>query len=389
MQIVLFMRSNISFNNAPSVYVKRIAEGLVMNGVDVAVFCYTKDYSWNSVVINGVKYQSSTFGIARSKNAAYRKLKYYYAQNVLLIKWLRRTLLKTENKAVIDVTKANLSSVKVMLATKLLNTDYYWNLGEHPYTEPKTVAKRLSVFLLAKLSTGLMCNTSSLAKFINHRNCIIQPPTIDYSECQYDISEVANPLFTIGYCGTLTTEKDGLIILLDSIAALDISIRERVRLVIIGDSAKGDKGLSYFVEMAKSKGVSNTLFTGKIPNEKVLPMLRECDLLILTRPDNFQNRYGFPSKLPEYLATGKPVLITAVSDIPMYLADKKNAYLLNTCDVLEISDCIKHIMHHREEANQVGKNGLQVARNVFSNKIQGMKLLDFMTKTGTLERDCT
>ena len=49
-------------------------------------------------------------------------------------------------------------------------------------------------------------------------------------------------------------------------------------------------------------------------------------MLVLARPDNIQAKGGFPTKLGEYLATGNPVVVTKVGEIPNYLIDGVNAF---------------------------------------------------------------
>ena len=47
----------------------------------------------------------------------------------------------------------------------------------------------------------------------------------------------------------------------------------------------------------------------------------------MARPDSRQARGGFPTKLGEYLATGKPVCVTKVGEITVYLEDNVSAFL--------------------------------------------------------------
>ena len=55
--------------------------------------------------------------------------------------------------------------------------------------------------------------------------------------------------------------------------------------------------------------------------------LCNAKLLALARPDSIQAQGGFPTKLGEYLATGRPVVVTKVGEIPDYLEDGVNAFL--------------------------------------------------------------
>ena len=51
------------------------------------------------------------------------------------------------------------------------------------------------------------------------------------------------------------------------------------------------------------------IFTGAVPYTDVPQLLIDAEILALDRPDNKQAKYGFPTKLGEYLMTGNPVVI--------------------------------------------------------------------------------
>jgi glycosyltransferase involved in cell wall biosynthesis len=56
-------------------------------------------------------------------------------------------------------------------------------------------------------------------------------------------------------------------------------------------------------------------FLGFVGRKEFLHLLRQATLLINPRPSYPENRYSFPSKLLEYLASGRPVISTATADI--------------------------------------------------------------------------
>jgi glycosyltransferase involved in cell wall biosynthesis len=56
-------------------------------------------------------------------------------------------------------------------------------------------------------------------------------------------------------------------------------------------------------------------FWGFVGRQKYIDLLQRATVLINPRPSYPENRYSFPSKLLEYLASGRPVITTATPDV--------------------------------------------------------------------------
>jgi glycosyltransferase involved in cell wall biosynthesis len=71
----------------------------------------------------------------------------------------------------------------------------------------------------------------------------------------------------------------------------------------------------------------NLISTGKMSYEKVLRWFAACDVLLLPLSDSIANRGRWPSKAAEYMATGRPVVATAVGDVARLFADGRAGVL--------------------------------------------------------------
>ena len=58
-----------------------------------------------------------------------------------------------------------------------------------------------------------------------------------------------------------------------------------------------------------------------IPHNDVPKFLAECDILVVPRLKNRVTRLGFPSKLLEYMAMGKTVVVSAVGGMDTMVKD--------------------------------------------------------------------
>ena len=98
----------------------------------------------------------------------------------------------------------------------------------------------------------------------------------------------------------------------------------------------------------------------------------------MTRIDLDYAHAGFPFKLGEYLASGRPVIASRVSDVDRFLADRSNAVLVRPGDSGELAEAIEYLLDNPEAASSIGQRGREVAVSLFDYKSQGQALLSFL-----------
>lgn len=180
----------------------------------------------------------------------------------------------------------------------------------------------------------------------------------------------------IAYCGAVSNFKDGVDVLIKTFAIAAPKV-EDVKLYIIGGFPfKKDKESDF--ELVKTLGIEDrVVFTGPIPREEMPQMLKNAEALVLARPDNIQAKYGFPTKLGEYLMTENPVVLTSVGDIPLFLKDGESAYISKPGDIDEIASKMIEALTS-PNACLIGKNGAEVAMQEFNSEIEAKKITDFI-----------
>lgn len=101
------------------------------------------------------------------------------------------------------------------------------------------------------------------------------------------------------------------------------------------------------------------------PRERVGDYVRLADVLVQPgRSDPF-NEYRFPSKLPEFLATGRPVVLP-YANIGRYLRDDEECILLDKGDALEIAEAVERLLADPQLRERVGRGGRAFATANFS-----------------------
>ena len=181
----------------------------------------------------------------------------------------------------------------------------------------------------------------------------------------------------IAYCGTVSNNKDGVDHLIKAYGIFAKSHPE-VKLYIIGYVPSKDEECGN-LKLIKELGLEdNIVLTGLIPAERMPRLLKNASLLALARPDNIQAKYGFPTKLGEYLMTENPVVVTTVGDIPLFLEDGNSALMAPPEDDSAFAEKMVWAIEHPEESNKIGKRGRLVAEQSFNAGIETRKMIDIM-----------
>jgi glycosyltransferase involved in cell wall biosynthesis len=95
---------------------------------------------------------------------------------------------------------------------------------------------------------------------------------------------------------------------------------------------------------------------GWVPRSSIAELLAAADVLVQPgRPDPF-NDYRFPSKLPEYLASGRPVVLPR-TNVGLELRDGEDALLLDRGDAAEIAAAVGRLADDPALRARLGEAG--------------------------------
>ncbi len=185
------------------------------------------------------------------------------------------------------------------------------------------------------------------------------------------------PARYITYCGTLNEAKDGVLTLMRAFALIKDEF-EDVSLCLVGDSYRKSQA-PVFRQHAEGLGIAQrVVFTGNVSRDRFPPYLCQASVLALARPSSLQAAAGFPTKLGEYLATGKPVVVTRTGEIENHLKDGESAYLVPPDDVQAFAQRLHDVLSHPDQARAVGQNGRLVATSKFDFRINALRLQEFI-----------
>jgi glycosyltransferase involved in cell wall biosynthesis len=135
------------------------------------------------------------------------------------------------------------------------------------------------------------------------------------------------------------------------------ALRRRGYPLVLVKTGRNHEDIPYYRE-GKKKGFIVDL--GFRPRGEIPPLLLAADVLVQPgRPGDF-NDYRFPSKLPELLVSGVPVVLPP-TNIGRFLTDNVNCVLLGRGHALDIAAKLEPLLREPERRRRIGAAGREFA----------------------------
>jgi len=261
---------------------------------------------------------------------------------------------------------------------------YLHPILEHPKVRTGLGDKKIVAYLstVANSYDYLMPITTYLRDLFTEsgrsKPSLLNPIIVDTKAIQISAFPSSQPIKNLVYCGNLGHEEE-MHILLDMFALVHQELSD-IQLHVLGgySTKKATREIiqKYKKYCSNSEAFSNITFHGQISHSEVIQQYGMADAFVLPRPFREYSRAGFPTKLGEYLATGKPVITTETGDIPLYLNDLQSAYLVkeSTADSFA-AKTIQAITH--PSAREIGLTGAKVAHEHFSIEASAKRIDSF------------
>lgn len=115
---------------------------------------------------------------------------------------------------------------------------------------------------------------------------------------------------------------------------------------------------------------------GFVKRAELPAILRSADALVQPGETGTYNDLRLPSKLPEFLACGRPVVLPA-SNLGQLLRDGKDALVLKTGTAAEISERCQWLFSNPQRAIAIGAGGRRFAEQHFDSKSNTTALTTF------------
>lgn len=257
---------------------------------------------------------------------------------------------------------------------------------ELPFVYERNPAKRivkgyLQDFLAYRMVDGFIAISTELRRYVEHHappgaRTILVPILVAVSDFDGGpLPAGGAPRRQVVYVGDLRHEPE-VFDLIDAFA-LVVPGRPDVQLTLVGRAPPSQE--ARMAAHAAGLGLEgHVVLFGHVERERLPAVLSAASVLVLLRRDAAFSQAGFPTKLGEYLATGRPVVVTAIGDIPRYLTDGLDAYLVPPGDPARFAERLRYVLDHESEALAVGARGREVALQRFDCGRHGERLAAFI-----------
>ena len=150
-----------------------------------------------------------------------------------------------------------------------------------------------------------------------------------------------------------------------------------LELLFIGKASTATRRRLMDEARALPPGVSLTLMNDFVPEQELRAYYAGAAALVAPLPDDDRSRARFPSKLAEYLLSGRPVVSSMVGEVAEFLSDGESAFLGAAGDAADFARALQRALDHPEAA-VIGEQGRAVALERFDHERLGPEIVAFV-----------
>jgi glycosyltransferase involved in cell wall biosynthesis len=282
----------------------------------------------------------------------------------------------------------DLEKILLIIFSKLFNYKIIFDVIEDNFTikDYKSIKSRIknypSLLFIKKLSffaDGAIAISSHIKEQLDIFSkkqipVMLIPISVDFSNFN-SIKATNNDDIKLFYGGSFGEQED-IELLLDAFETVSRSFKN-VKIVMTGNGAKRHMDKFYKL-IAINSSNEKIIFKGFLPLKDYYHTLNDCDIMCVIRNNSAFANGGFPFKLGEYLASGKAVIVSDVSDIHYYLKDKINAILIRPGSKDDLVQAIETLITNRDLRIKIGEEGRKAAKKYFDNHSVAQNFLSFI-----------
>ncbi len=153
-----------------------------------------------------------------------------------------------------------------------------------------------------------------------------------------------------------------------------------IRLEVLGNAGKTARERGALEQVRTDAELVRQIdFLGYVDDNERDRRLSLADAFVLLRPDTRETDMLFPTRLPEYLLSSNPVVLSSVGSFPDCFKDGYDVYFVPAENRSE--DIAKALMtlHKTPELRRfIGENGRRTALRMFSVELLGKRLAEFL-----------
>ena len=196
--------------------------------------------------------------------------------------------------------------------------------------------------------------------------CIVKIPILVEYE-KYNLPDTSNTsnIPYIFHSGTLYEQKDGILGMIKAFGKAQAQMKTPIRFLLTGklESSPHKQEIENLIE--KYKISDSIMFTGYLSNEELRNKLSAASLVIINKYPNQQNTYCFSTKLGEYMAAGKAIIITRVGEAINWLEDGVDSCVVTPGDNDQLAESIVKLLSSKDIRRRLGIAAQEKCYNAF------------------------
>lgn len=252
-------------------------------------------------------------------------------------------LSKKKVKLVFDMAEDYPATFKVMDNKSLLEKLILKNYKLAEVLEKKSINISDMIITVVEESAERVRNINNIKNIIVISNT---PDEVFYENyIDEDIISEFSKNFNIVYEGNFG-KKRGIETSIDALQILNKKI-SNVKVVLVGGQ---DEEIEYIKEYARKKGVINNLIcTGKVPYSDLAKYVNIADIGMVPHLKCDHTETTIPNKLFDYMALGKPVLVSNVTPLKRIVEETNSGKVFSWSDCNDFADKVIEIINNKDE----------------------------------------
>ena len=280
---------------------------------------------------------------------------------------------------VLYVSRNNFYAMLLKLGLSIKRVAFYRETSESVLSYVKGKLKKLFYLHANKLFDGFIVISDNLAGLLRkyarkNTDFFVLPILVRMDRfLDYDSLKKRNTLF---YCSGGNVERDGLLDTINGFLAFKEKTNDKEYTLEIATSLNLSNEYHKKVYNIIMANTNTIIYKGSLPTTEIPKLLMEASILMLTPHENYKSK-GFPTKLGEYLASGTPVICSAIDDLKEQITPDVVSFV-EPNDIQGISDAIIELIEDKEKARAIGLRGRDWVVKKYTMECYADSMIEFL-----------
>lgn len=114
---------------------------------------------------------------------------------------------------------------------------------------------------------------------------------------------------------------------------------------------------------------------GFLERDEMLGVMRRADCFVLLRKDNKENSHAFPTRIPELIGIGKPLVLSDTHPLNVFFKDQVNCIMVkDTHSCADLVSVFRGLLCGEYRTSEITKNALELMNTEFSSDVLGKEV---------------